>query len=170
MGESQYLSSLNSEQRAELERKLLTRQSNRCFICDQPIDLVLQKGQLDIDHIDPLVEQGLDSENNFALTHASCNRSKGAANLEVARRLAEFERLQEEARNAGRRGANLGDVLLRHGGARFKLRLRTEEGHVEFSLADVGDNAIRQFPLFPDKLSGMDSFYASFPPPVPAPR
>jgi 5-methylcytosine-specific restriction endonuclease McrA len=48
---------------------------------------MLYKGQLDIDHIDPLVEDGLDAENNFALTHASCNWSKGAANLEIARRL-----------------------------------------------------------------------------------
>ena len=72
---------------------------------------MLQKGQLDIDHIDPLAEEGLDAENNFALTHQSCNRSKGAANLQVARRIKEFERLQEEAKDSGKRGANLDDVL-----------------------------------------------------------
>src|SRR3990170_54756 len=114
---SKYLSGLTPDDRAKLEQRLAARQSNRCFICDDPIDLVLQKGQLDIDHIDPLAEQGLDAENNFALTHASCNRSKGAANLEIARRLAEFERLQAQAQEAGKRGANLGDVLARYGGA-----------------------------------------------------
>ncbi len=103
MPKSRYLTGLDAEQRAKLEQKLLTRQSGRCFICDQPVDLMLHKGQLDIDHIDPLIEDGLDAENNFAITHASCNRSKGAANLEIARRLAEFERLQEKAQDTGRR-------------------------------------------------------------------
>src|SRR5439155_14277107 len=102
MGKSQYLAGLDAEQRARLEQKLLARQSGRCFICDQPIDLVLHKGQLDVDHIDPLIEDGLDAENNFAITHASCNRTKGASNLQIARRLAEFERLQEQAQEGGR--------------------------------------------------------------------
>jgi CRISPR/Cas system Type II protein with McrA/HNH and RuvC-like nuclease domain len=101
MAQSQYLAGLEADQRTKLEQKLLARQTGRCFICDNPIDLMLHKGQLDIDHIDPLVEDGLDAENNFALTHSSCNRSKGAANLEIARRLAEFERLQERAQEGG---------------------------------------------------------------------
>jgi CRISPR/Cas system Type II protein with McrA/HNH and RuvC-like nuclease domain len=108
MAQSRYLAGLDAEQRAKLEQKLLARQTGRCFICDDQIDLMLHKGQLDIDHIDPLIEDGLDAENNFALTHASCNRSKGASNLEIARRLAEFERLQAQAQEAGKRGANLG--------------------------------------------------------------
>lgn len=99
MAQSQYLSSLPQEQREKLQQRLHARQNGRCFICDDPVDLVLHKGQLDIDHIDPLAEDGLDAENNFALTHLSCNRRKGASNLEVARRLAEFERLQDEAKD-----------------------------------------------------------------------
>ncbi len=55
---SKYLTSLNPDRRAELEQRLLSRQSGRCFICDEPIDLVLHRGQLDIDHIDPLVSKG----------------------------------------------------------------------------------------------------------------
>jgi len=141
----------------------LARQSGRCFICDKPIDLVLHKGQLDVDHIDPLIEQGLDSENNFAITHSSCNRSKGAANLEIARRLAEFERLQHEAQQAGRRGANLGDVLARHKGAMARLRMRRDATHVEFSLPEVGDNGIHKVPIYRDKLSGMDSVFTALP-------
>ena len=108
-----YLGALTVEDRAKLEQRLASRQSGRCFICDDPLDLVLQKGQLDVDHLDPLAEDGLDAENNFALTHQSCNRSKGAANLHVARRIKEFERLQEQAQKEGKRGANLGDVLAR---------------------------------------------------------
>ena len=124
MGQSRYLSGLNGEQREQLEQRLHESQGKRCFICDQAVDLFLHKGQLEIDHIDPLLEDGLDAENNFALTHASCNRSKGASNLRVARRLAEFDRLQEEAQQAGKRGANLGDVLARHGGGTAELTLQ----------------------------------------------
>ena len=163
MSPSKYLGSLDVDARASLQQRLLSRQSGRCFICDDAIDLVLQKDQLDIDHIDPLVKDGLDAENNFALTHQSCNRSKGAANLEVARRIKEFECLQEDAKDAGKRGANLGDVLARHGGAKALLRLRVKAQSVEFSLGEVGDNAIHTVPVHQDKLSGMHSFFAAFP-------
>jgi hypothetical protein len=160
---SEYLGSLDTEARSALEQRLWARQSGRCFIDDEPIDLVLHKGQLDIDHIDPLAEDGLDAENNFALTHQSCNRSKGAANLLVARRIKEFERLQELAKNDGKRGANLGDVLARHGGAEALLRLRVKNNSVEFSLSEAGDNTIHTAQVHLDKLSGMRSFFAAFP-------
>jgi hypothetical protein len=163
MGQSRYLAGLDAEQRVKLEQRLLARQSGCCFICDKPIDLVLHKGQLDIDHIDPLIEEGLDAENNFAITHSSCNRRKGAANLEIARRLAEFERLQDEAQEGGRRGANLGDVLARHKGATALLRIRREPRHVEFSLPEVGDNDIHKASIYRDKLSGMNSFFTTLP-------
>ena len=61
MAQSRYLAGLDAEQRTKLEQKLLARQTGRCFICDDPIDLMLHKGQLDIDHIDPLIEDGLDA-------------------------------------------------------------------------------------------------------------
>jgi hypothetical protein len=163
MGTSQYLSGLTEAQRAELQVRLYKRQDHRCFICDEKIDLVLHKGQLDIDHIDPTAKDGLDAENNFALTHLSCNRSKGASNLEVARRLAEFERLQERAQNERRRGANLGDVLQCHNGAKSMLRLRHENGVAQYALSHVGDNAVRTAIIFKDKLSGMESFFAMMP-------
>ena len=152
MARSKYLASLTDEQRHQLEQRLHSRQTKLCFICDKPIDLVLQKGQLDIDHIDPLAKDGLDAENNFALTHASCNRTKGVSNLEVARRLVEFERLQDQARQAGKRGANLGDVLERHGGAKAQLRIRCQDENVEFGLPDVDRNEISRVPLLHDRL------------------
>lgn len=163
MRSSNYLASLDPAKRNELERRLLDRKSGHCFICDETIDLVLHKGALDIDHIDPLVEEGLDAENNFALTHSSCNRSKGASNLQVARRLAEFERLQKDAQDAGSRGANLGDVLGRHSGAKQVLRLKVERGQVEYAFSAVADNAIRRANVYSDKLSGMQYFFAVVP-------
>lgn len=163
MARPKYLESLSDDQQQQLRKRLHDCQSGRCFICDEAIDLILHKGQLDIDHIEPLAEDGLDAENNFALTHASCNRSKRASNLRVARRLVEFERLQEEARQSGKRGANLGDVLKRHGGATAMLRLRCQDGYAEFSLSEAGQPEIRRMPLLCDKLSGMRSFFASLP-------
>lgn len=89
--------------------------------------------------------------------------AKGASNLAVARRLAEFERLQEQAIEQGKRGANLGDVLEKYGGAKALLRLRREVDRVELSFSEVDDNRVLAFPLLHDKLSGMDTFFASVP-------
>ena len=163
MSRSRYLASLNAEQRDQLEHRLSQRQNGRCFICNGAIDFVLHSGQLDVDHIEPLLENGLDGENNFALTHASCNRSKGASNLQVARRLAEFERLQEQARESGKRGADLGSVLSSYGGGTAELRLQVEDGRVKYSLPHHGDNAIYSARMMHDKLSGMNTFVAQFP-------
>lgn len=160
---SEILTRLSAEERATLERTLHIRQKGECFICQKAIDLVLHKGQLDIDHIDPLLEDGLDSENNFALTHSSCNRSKGAANLVVARRLATFERLQESAQKEGRRGVDLGHVLSEYGGAKASLPLRVLAERVEFTLPEIGDNTIHSVSLFTDKLSGMKTFFGVLP-------
>lgn len=163
MAASKYLSALTEPQRHDLEHRLLSRQNGRCFICDDLIDLTLHAGQLDIDHIDPLAEDGLDAENNFALTHASCNRSKGASDLRVARRLAEFEKLQQSAHKDGKRGANLGDILAQHDGAKHPLRIKRNGDSVQFVFCASGDNTIREAPLYVDKLSGMAYFFTSVP-------
>jgi hypothetical protein len=163
MTSSNYLQSLEKDERARLEKRLHDRQSGKCFICDRPIDLVLHKGDLDVDHIDPLAEQGLDDENNFAITHASCNRSKGASDLRLARRMAEFETLQVEARDKGERGANLGHLLAKHGGGKAKLKLQRQDGKVKYSLSAAGDTRIHEIPLYRDKLSGVEYFFSVLP-------
>ena len=157
------LSALSKEERAALEKRLAERQSGKCFICDKPIDLLLHQGQLDIDHIIPLSEAGPDEENNFAIVHLSCNRSKGASDLRVARRMAEFDRLQIEAQEQGLRGANLGNVLQRYGGAKAKLRLKRRPEHVDFALSEIGRPEIQSVPLYKDSLSGMEYFFAIMP-------
>jgi len=160
---SPFLSSLSKDQREDLEKRLLARQSGRCFICDEVIDLDLLKGQLDIDHIVPLVDGGPDDEQNLALTHASCNRRKGSADLRVARRMAEFDRLQEDAQKHGSRGVNLGDLLARYGGATTNLRLKRGDDRVEFALPAAGETAIHGVPLYLDSLSGMAYCFAVLP-------
>jgi len=54
-------------------------------------------------------------------------------------------------------------VLAQHGGAKAVLRLRREPKHVEYTIAEAGDNAIRKVPIYHDKQSGMDSFFAALP-------
>ena len=154
------LADLSAEERSSLERKLFERQSSKCFICDRSIDLVLHEGELDIDHIVPLAEGGPDEENNFALTHAPCNRSKGASDLRVARRMSEFERLQDAARDSGKRGANLGDLLKKYGGSKSELKLKREKDFVEFVLDDT---EIQRLPIYKDRLSGMSYILAFLP-------
>ena len=84
---SKALAALTPETRAVLERKLHKAQNGSCFLSGDPIDLVLHKDQLHIDHIRPLGTGGADEESNFGLTFASYNLSKQAADLQVARAL-----------------------------------------------------------------------------------
>ena len=87
---SKYLNSLSNQEKEDLGKELWETQTHKCFICEKEIDLVLQKGALDIDHIKPLKLSGKDHPNNFALTHSSCNRAKQASDLRIARVMAKF--------------------------------------------------------------------------------
>lgn len=160
---SETLAALDAEQRDTLEKQLLERQSHKCFICDREIDPVLHSGELEIDHIEPLSTGGADTENNFALVHSVCNRQKGASDLRVARRMAQFEHLQQQAREKGARGANLGHILERYSGARCRLRFKREDGELCFSLNEIGDPTIRKVPIYRDPLSGMDYCFTVLP-------
>lgn len=80
---SKYLNSLSKETYDKLTERLHSIQNNKCYICGDAIDLKLHN--TNIDHIIPLANRGKDSEDNFALTHESCNKSKQDANLDVAR-------------------------------------------------------------------------------------
>ena len=79
--------------------------------------------EIDIDHIIPTRDNGKDDPSNFALTLASYNRSKQAADLRIARVLARFDRIKEVA-DSDDRGANLNDVLKAYGGAQNDLRIQ----------------------------------------------
>lgn len=160
---SEKLATLSADDRKTLEKRLFDRQSKKCFICDEPMNLLLQAGQLEIDHIVPVSDLGPDDENNFALVHLSCNRSKGASDLRVARRMAEFERLQNAAEARGERGANLGHVLAKYGGGIHPLRLLEEAGQVEFAFAATGSTGINRVPLYTDTLSTIKYFFAVVP-------
>lgn len=159
---SAFLNKLSSQERKELERRLLEAQQGACFICEQPIDLVLHEGEIDIDHVVPLKLNGPDSQENLATTHASCNRSKQASDLRVARVLARFQRIRQSCEVAGR-GASLADILVEFGGAKYDLHFTRDGAEIKLSMGEVGRNEIVSLPVYTDKLSNLDYFFVELP-------
>jgi hypothetical protein len=159
---SLYLNGLSADQRTGLEKNLLTLQYDNCFICEKRIDPVLHADGVDIDHVEPLKVGGKDDPTNFALTHSSCNRSKQASDLRVARVLARFNAIRDEVANENR-GPNLSDVLRHYKGAAHELSLMAEQDHVSFSFSDIGRNNIEKVPLYRDDLSGLQYFFVKLP-------
>ena len=159
---SLYLSRLSNQDRDLLVQRLHESQNGNCFICGQDVDLVLHAGSFDIDHIEPITAGGKDGPENFALAHDSCNRSKQASDLRVARVLASFNNLAEQIA-AENRSPNLGDVLRTYGGSKYQLPVTIHETSVRLSFTDKGSNKIVTLPLYTDELSGFRSSFMDLP-------
>jgi hypothetical protein len=159
---SLFLRNQSPEERTALIATLHATQKGRCFICEKPIDLQLHKDELDVDHVVPISTGGKDDPSNFAITHASCNRSKQASNLEVARVLQRFAALKESL-EAENRSPNLGDILKQAHGGQADLSFKLEDSHIQFTLSAVGDVAIYDVPVYQDELSGFRYFFARLP-------
>lgn len=143
--------------------KLWAIQKGNCFITGQPIDLKLHHDDLDIDHIVPLVNGGKDDDTNMALTFSVANRSKQAADLNLARIDWIYKTMAEELQQKENRNPNLSDVLQRYGGASQKLKFYVKDEVVRFSFSAIGRTDIIELPVYTDKLSGEKYFFALLP-------
>jgi HNH endonuclease len=159
---SLYLNRLTHNEYQELLRTLCESQHNLCFICEQHIDYALHADTIDIDHIVPLTAGGKDDPINLTATHASCNRSKQASDLRVARLLARFQKLQDQC-SSQLGHPNLTDILQAHGVSHFELPIKIKNKSVSYSFPDMGSNAVSTTPLYHDSLSNMDYFFAVIP-------
>lgn len=158
-----YLSSLNQKERNKLKKKLFDIQKGKCFICEDDIDLQLHDENLDIDHIEALSQGGRDNEDNFALTHSHCNRSKLAANLRIARLLARFEKLRDKVEQEEQKSPSLKHILGNNDGSKYNFKVAIDGNVVKYSFPHSGDSNIYQSNLLTDYLSGFKSFYAELP-------
>lgn len=157
---SQFLKNLSENERIDLINQLYEIQKGNCFICDEPIDLELQKDSIDIDHVVPLNMKGTDEKCNLALTHSSCNRSKQDSNLHIARILALFKKIQEIAEDK-ERGADLGDILKYFNGGKHDLAIKIDDDVLRFSLGE--SNKLYHTQIYIDHLSKMKYCFIELP-------
>ena len=150
-----YLNGLSPESRRQLIASLLDAQSGKCFICAKMIDFDVQRNHIDIDHVEPLKAGGNDGPDNFAVTHDSCNRSKQASNLRVARILASFDDIADSLA-VDNRSPNLGDILSRHGGSKYDLAVTVDGSGscLKTAYSAIGENDIVETPIYKDEISG----------------
>lgn len=157
---SKYLQELSKDEYEALKRKLLNIQGGKCFICGKDIDLDIQR--TDIDHVIPLANKGKDKEDNFAITHESCNRSKLDANLKIARILYELDELKEDVYKQGQM-ASLKHILEKYDGSKHQFIYKNEGKSIKYSFSDIGDNNIYESPIFIDNLSKEEFTFVEVP-------
>lgn len=163
---SKYLSGLTKEEYGDLTKKLFSMQNGKCYICRKPIDLDLH--DTNIDHVIPLANKGKDSEDNFALTHESCNKSKQDADLTVARALAQLTEIKDKI-TLGELGtdksetASLKHVLEYIDGAKYTLRYKIEDNVFSYTLSEMGNENVCTIPIFTDSLSGEKTVFIELP-------
>lgn len=158
---SKYLSALSKDDYSELTKKLWDIQNHKCFICEEEISLELNS--TNIDHIKPLANKGKDSEENFAVTHESCNKSKQDANLKIARVLARLKKIQDNIYSQENKSASLKDVLKFYNGSKYDFKYTIENNTLSYSFSDNDDNYIYKTTIFEDNLSSEKSCFIEIP-------
>lgn len=159
---SKYLKSLSAEEYKELTTKLWNIQRKTCFICGDEIDLVLHH-PTNIDHIVPLANKGKDSEENFAITHESCNKSKQDSDLKIARILHRLKKIQDATFQNESKSASLKHILSAFDGSKYEFRYKIENGNLSYSFSESGNNEIQKSPIFTDKLSSVKTCFIEIP-------
>lgn len=159
---SLYLNRLSQEDRRGLVSRLLSSQQNNCFICGQRIDLGVHDGHIEIDHVEPIKVGGRDGPDNFAVTHESCNRSKQASDLRVARILSSFDQMAASLASENR-SPNLGDILTKYDGAKHDLSVTLADSHIRMAFSELDDNDVFRTPVYTDPLSGFRYAFLNLP-------
>jgi len=159
MSNSKYLDSLTKEEYDKLTQKLFNQQKGKCYICRKDMDLDLNI--TNIDHIIPLVNNGKDEENNFGLTHESCNKSKQDADLRIARTLSRLNVIKEQTPKG--ETTSLKHVLQYYGGSKYDFKYKINNNIMEYSFSNIGDNNIYKTTVFDDRLSGEKSSFIEVP-------
>lgn len=105
--------------------ELYEYQKHQCYICEETIDLTQP---VDVDHIRSKDRGGMDSQNNWGLTHESCNRSKGNRDLDLQRYLVRFQKTRDSHLHSGQGEDTftVGVALNIHGGAKRETVARIE--------------------------------------------
>lgn len=158
---SKFLNSLSQDDYEKLTLKLVDIQNYFCFICGEKIDRELQS--TNIDHIIPLANKGKDSEDNFALTHESCNKSKQDADLNITRILHKLKLVQDEIQEKENRGASLKHILNHFGGSKYDFKYKIENNNLTYSFSETNDISICKTPIFVDALSGEKTCFIEVP-------
>lgn len=158
---SKYLNGLSGEDYKALTLRLHHIQNGKCFICGQDIDLEIHK--TNIDHIIPLSTKGKDNEDNFALAHESCNKSKQDANLNVARSLFKLKKIQDEIFDTEHRAASLKDLLDREGGSKYDFKYRVDGNSLIYCFDKLGDVQLQSTTIFTDNLSQEQTCFINIP-------
>jgi hypothetical protein len=158
---SKYLASLSQAEYESLTNKLFKIQNGTCFICCEPIDFTLHT--TNIDHIIPLANRGKDSEDNFAVTHESCNKSKKDADLNIARILHKLQKIQDQVQQTEKKSASLRHILSAYTGSKYNFKYKINGDQLEYSLSEFGDNEIYHSKINPDSLSGFLTAFVELP-------
>lgn len=163
MAHSIYLSRLSHEEKDNLIQQLWNQQHGKCFITGKDIDLRLHHDQLDIDHVVPISSGAPDNPSNFALTFSDANRSKQAADLNLARIIWQFKNMSDKLQKTENRNPNLTDILKENNGAKYDLQYYINGDKVKYSFSELGNHEIHEQEIYTDKLSEEKYFFACLP-------
>jgi hypothetical protein len=144
----------------ELTKVLLKQQKKCCFICEKPLDCAIDS--IEIDHIIPRSKGGKDDENNFAATHARCNRNKSDSDLRVARCLAKYYKVKEDVGNQIPNRPNLADFLELYKGGKYDLHINRQDLKLTISMPENNNQHYEEL-IYKDSLSGLEYCFLNLP-------
>jgi len=143
---------LTTDQRTDLIERLHKAQNGLCYVCQEVVNL--QVHEMDIDHISALARGGSDDESNWALAHATCNRSKGTRDLQLQRILHEFRKHVQKYTAGSAQGQDrnftLNEALTELRPKRMHGGVVIRDGNIEVSWIEDGQPKTESFALLAD--------------------